>query len=65
MKFIKSEARGPYVVYMSGVDGVEITAQIFQSGSVKSEKTCSTRQYADKWVNEQLNAMQTSQIQYK
>ena len=54
MKFIRSEKCGPYVVFMSGVDGKEVQTQIFVGNKVKSESVTITKTQADRWVQEQL-----------
>ena len=54
MKFIRSEKYGPYIVYMSGVEGKEVQTQVFIGNKLTCEKINTTRAQADKWVTEQL-----------
>ena len=54
MKFINAEKCGQYTVYMCGIDGQEVQAQIFRENEIKAEKVCSTRKHCEKWVRQHL-----------
>jgi len=54
MTFVRSEKYGPYTIYIAGIEGKEVTSQIYRGGKITTVENHITKKQAEAWCEKQL-----------
>lgn len=57
MKLTRSEKCGIFTVYISGEEGKEVQAQIYQETKIRAETICNTQTQGVHWASRQLDEL--------